>query len=80
VASKSLSVEESEPAGNGFEMVRTGPGAEPEVSDWPTRGRVEFKNVWLRYRPNTPHVLRGVSFTVNGGERIGICGRTGKSD
>ncbi|CAE7501795.1 ABCC3 [Symbiodinium microadriaticum] len=40
-------------------------------------GRVEFRDVYLRYRPNTPLVLKGVSFSVKSGERIGICGRTG---
>ena len=44
---------------------------------WPTKGQIEFRNVWMRYRPTTPDVLKGVSFVVKGGERIGICGRTG---
>ncbi|CAI0414786.1 unnamed protein product, partial [Linum tenue] len=31
----------------------------------------------VRYRPNSPLVLQGVSFTVEGGHKIGIVGRTG---
>jgi ABC-type multidrug transport system fused ATPase/permease subunit len=31
----------------------------------------------MRYRPDTPEVLHGVSFAVRGGERVGIVGRTG---
>lgn len=31
----------------------------------------------MRYRPGLPLVLRGVSFKVQGGERVGIAGRTG---
>jgi ABC-type multidrug transport system fused ATPase/permease subunit len=55
-------------------------GVEPEeaIGEWsPSAGKVEFLGVSMRYRPNTPLVLRNVSFTVNGGEMVGICGRTG---
>jgi ATP-binding cassette subfamily C (CFTR/MRP) protein 1 len=44
---------------------------------WPERGVVEFRDVELRYRPNTETVLRGLSFEVKGGEKIGVVGRTG---
>ncbi|KAK2940037.1 Multidrug resistance-associated protein [Blattamonas nauphoetae] len=45
--------------------------------EWPSVGNVRFENVTFRYRPGLPFVLRNVSFTVNGGETIGVCGRTG---
>ena len=44
--------------------------------NWPQSGRIEFENVWLAYRDN-PAVLRGVSVVIEGGQRVGICGRTG---
>jgi len=44
---------------------------------WPSAGTVSFKNVTMRYRPGLEPALRGVSFDVKGGEKIGICGRTG---
>jgi ABC-type multidrug transport system fused ATPase/permease subunit len=44
---------------------------------WPTTGMVEFRNVWLRYRPGLPYVLRGVSFGVPPGALVGVIGRTG---
>ncbi|KAK2951952.1 Multidrug resistance-associated protein [Blattamonas nauphoetae] len=44
---------------------------------WPSEGRVVFKDVKMRYRPGLPFVLRGVNFEVKGGEKIGVCGRTG---
>jgi ABC-type oligopeptide transport system ATPase subunit len=44
---------------------------------WPTEGAIEFENVQLRYRPELPLVLKGVSFKVRPGEKVGIIGRTG---
>lgn len=46
-------------------------------SSWPSRGEIVFKEVFLRYRPSTPHVLKGLSLTVPAGEKVGIVGRTG---
>lgn len=31
----------------------------------------------MRYRPNLPNVLHGISMSIQGGEKIGIVGRTG---
>lgn len=45
--------------------------------EWPQNGEIIFKNASLRYRPNLPNVLKDVSLSVKGGEKIGICGRTG---
>ena len=36
-----------------------------------------LKNVWLKYRPKLPYVLKGVSFEVSHGEKVTIVGRTG---
>jgi len=44
---------------------------------WPTNGAIVFDNVCLRYRPDTPRVLDGVTFAVLPREKIGIVGRTG---
>ncbi|XP_049277101.1 multidrug resistance-associated protein 1 isoform X1 [Anopheles funestus] len=45
--------------------------------DWPEQGTVEFRDFQVRYREGLELVLRGISFTVNGGEKVGIVGRTG---
>lgn len=45
--------------------------------NWPTKGNVELKDLQVRYRPNTPLVLKGISLNIRGGDKIGIVGRTG---
>ncbi|KAF5342067.1 hypothetical protein D9611_001575 [Ephemerocybe angulata] len=52
------------------------PEARPATS-WPDQGRVELRDIVLSYRPGLPPVLKGLSMTVNAGEKIGIVGRTG---
>lgn len=49
----------------------------PESVPWPSRGAVEFDGVVVRYAPHLPDVLKGVSFRVAAGSRVGIVGRTG---
>lgn len=44
---------------------------------WPASPTITFNKVHLRYRPNTPLVLKGLSFTIPSGLRVGITGRTG---
>lgn len=45
--------------------------------NWPEEGNIEFKDVSLRYRPNTEIVLNKLSFNVQKGQKIGVVGRTG---
>ena len=44
---------------------------------WPAAGVIEFQDVVLRYRPELPPVLHGISFKISASEKIGIVGRTG---
>ncbi|GKZ18134.1 hypothetical protein AbraCBS73388_000293 [Aspergillus brasiliensis] len=44
--------------------------------NWPANGEIEFKSVSAEYRASEP-VLQDVSLTIRGGEKVGICGRTG---
>lgn len=45
--------------------------------DWPAKGRVVFENFQVRYREGLDLVLKGISVTIEGGEKVGIVGRTG---
>jgi len=49
----------------------------PLPTEWPLSGEIAFRSVFMRYREGLPDVLRGLSFSVRGGERVGIIGRTG---
>eukprot|EP01125_Pyxidicula_operculata_P021880 TRINITY_DN8721_c0_g1_i1.p1 TRINITY_DN8721_c0_g1~~TRINITY_DN8721_c0_g1_i1.p1 ORF type:complete len:1258 (+),score=294.88 TRINITY_DN8721_c0_g1_i1:29-3775(+) len=44
---------------------------------WPSKGRITYKNVVMNYFPHHPPTLKGISFTIKPGEKIGVCGRTG---
>ncbi|MFS7976120.1 putative ABC-type xenobiotic transporter [Helianthus anomalus] len=46
-------------------------------ANWPTHGSLELRNLQVRYRPNTPLVLKGISLNIQGGQKIGVVGRTG---
>ncbi|CAN8254232.1 unnamed protein product [Cochlearia groenlandica] len=45
--------------------------------NWPVTGRVEIFDLQIRYRRESPLVLKGISCTFQGGHKIGIVGRTG---
>lgn len=53
---------------------------EPEVAvgaHWPEKGELVFDRVQARYAAHLPPVLKGISFRVPAGSRVGIIGRTG---
>jgi ATP-binding cassette subfamily C (CFTR/MRP) protein 1 len=52
------------------------PEKDPEPGSWPLKGEIELSKASLRYRDG-PLVLKDLSFSVNAGEKIGVCGRTG---
>uniref|UniRef100_A0A8B9GD33 Multidrug resistance-associated protein 1 n=1 Tax=Amazona collaria TaxID=241587 RepID=A0A8B9GD33_9PSIT len=47
------------------------------ASTWPEEGKIEFRGYGLRYREDLDLVLKNINVTINGGEKIGIVGRTG---
>lgn len=44
---------------------------------WPHEGVLEIIDLKLRYKPELPLVLHGISFKTWAGERVGVVGRTG---
>ncbi|KAE9594576.1 putative xenobiotic-transporting ATPase [Lupinus albus] len=46
-------------------------------SGWPSSGSIRFEDVVLRYRPELPPVLHGLTFTIFPSDKVGIVGRTG---
>ncbi|KAM6551936.1 hypothetical protein CsatB_001744 [Cannabis sativa] len=44
---------------------------------WPSSGSIRFEDVVLRYRPELPPVLHGLSFAISPSDKVGIVGRTG---
>ncbi|KAG8365653.1 hypothetical protein BUALT_Bualt18G0128400 [Buddleja alternifolia] len=44
---------------------------------WPSEGSIRFDGVVLRYRPELPPVLHGISFAIPPSDKVGIVGRTG---
>ncbi|XP_041372528.1 multidrug resistance-associated protein 1-like [Gigantopelta aegis] len=45
--------------------------------DWPQKGDINFLNYQARYRPGLDLVIKGITYDVQGGQKIGIVGRTG---
>eukprot|EP00980_Cylindrotheca_fusiformis_P028175 scaffold22585_cov149-Cylindrotheca_fusiformis.AAC.5 len=58
-------------------MAAAGGQAEKIRPEWPETGAIELKNLRMRYRDDTPLVLKGLNVSIAGGERIGVVGRTG---
>ncbi|MEU6881925.1 ABC transporter ATP-binding protein [Streptomyces sp. NPDC046712] len=50
----------------------TGTGSVPALQE-----RIEFRDVWFRYDPDGPWVLRGVDLTLHAGRATGLVGRNG---
>jgi len=40
--------------------------------DWPRRGEIQLDNLVIKYRPDLPPVLKGISLTIKGGEKVSL--------
>ncbi|KAJ3145661.1 hypothetical protein HK101_002412 [Irineochytrium annulatum] len=63
-----LSIEQEAPA----YIKATEPSAQ-----WPAKGALVVENLEMRYASGAPTVLKGISFEIKAGEKVGIVGRTG---
>ncbi|KAI1279478.1 P-loop containing nucleoside triphosphate hydrolase protein [Xylaria sp. FL0933] len=51
-------------------------GGKDAPAAWPTEGRLEACDLVAGY-PDLPPTLKGLTFTINSGEKVGVVGRTG---
>ncbi|KAJ3293228.1 hypothetical protein HDU79_000597 [Rhizoclosmatium sp. JEL0117] len=58
------------------EPARVNPAYRPP-QNWPHEGRIEVKDLSIRYAEDQPCVLKRLNFVVKPGEKIGVVGRTG---
>ncbi|KAG2384672.1 ABC transporter C family member 10 [Vigna angularis] len=45
--------------------------------NWPDKGEIEINDLQVRYRPDGPLILHGITCTFKAGHKVGIVGRTG---
>ncbi|CAB3237240.1 unnamed protein product [Arctia plantaginis] len=55
--------------------MENGPTVPPK--QWPAQGNVLFTNVFLKYSPEDPPVLKNLNFEIKNGWKVGVVGRTG---
>jgi len=53
------------------------PNAQHPPDGWPSEGKIELRNVEMKYRPTFELVLKNISTTIGSTEKIGVVGRTG---
>lgn len=46
-------------------------------ANWPSKGKIEYRNVSLTYETTKQQVLKNVNFTIEPRQKVGIVGRTG---
>eukprot|EP01052_Picozoa_sp_SAG31_P022292 SAG31_NODE_1766_length_7315_cov_2.439302_6_plen_492_part_00 len=51
--------------------------AKDKLEGWPASGKVEWQGVSLRYRHDLDPALCDMNVTIEAGEHVGVCGRTG---
>ncbi|WRT69478.1 uncharacterized protein IL334_006464 [Kwoniella shivajii] len=68
---KHLSLQENEDEEDDEEVLELGLGK------WPEKGQVNVSDLCVRYGPDMPEILHDVSFSIEGGQRVGIVGATG---
>ncbi|KAL6479111.1 hypothetical protein MHYP_G00125440 [Metynnis hypsauchen] len=59
-----------------IDLVIENPDASNEAT-WPSRGQMDVQNLTVKYTEAGHAVLNNLSFTVEGGQKVGILGRTG---
>ena len=78
VVNQMVSVERVNEYGNLLREADLSTDHDDNVGDsWPEDPSISTSNLTVRYRASIPPALKGISFEVKSGQRVGICGRTG---
>ena len=48
-----------------------------KIKSFISKGKINFIDYSVRYRPDTPLILKNITLQINPGEKIGVVGRTG---
>jgi len=52
--------------------------SDPSAEEWPTQGSIKLEDLVVAYdQSRDADIIKGISLDIKGGEKIGICGRTG---
>ena len=79
LASLVKSAQDQPPSNPSAFAVAVSGGHVAEMSaSWPETGNITFQNLRMKYRHDTPLVLKGLNVSIAAGERIGVVGRTGR--
>ncbi|XP_060810578.1 ATP-binding cassette sub-family C member 4 isoform X2 [Amyelois transitella] len=52
-------------------------GARESPQGWPSQGRIQFRNCYMKYTPEDLPVLKNLNLVIESGWKVGIVGRTG---
>ena len=52
-------------------------GGDEVRASWPENGRIEIKGLEVGYAEDLPSILKGLTFTAEPNQRVGVVGRTG---
>ena len=70
-------IQEKYPVLNTDKDLKLYPSYDGKISTFISQGKINFTNYSLKYRPNTPLVLKNLNLEINPQEKIGVVGRTG---
>ncbi len=75
--SQATSIESDDTPKAPFVAVKAAGGVEELNEAWPREGKIVLKNLKMKYRQETPLVIKGLDVEIAGGSRVGVVGRTG---
>ena len=60
---------------NNLQLVKS--DKNPKLKSFISKGKINFVNFSVKYRPETPLILKDINLEIKPGEKIGVVGRTG---